>query len=251
MKRIDTANARPNVNGAGKKGFHDNADVSGQDATYLDPSWCNHVQEELCNLLEKNGITLNPNQLDQVYQLLATEKDIYALAEAVQQKLDQEKLLRSNADNALQANIDNKYDKTGGSISGNVSVDGDLDVNGTIYVGDYQQANNESVTSSSYTYLPNGFLMQFGFIAYTDMSRWQDSDTDERIFNLVFPKAFQQCFSLTATMHIYIDNQNTDINNDTWAQVGNVTNTGAEIGNQTGNGSQRPFRGIFWQAIGN
>lgn len=27
MKRIDSINARPNVNGTGKTGFHDNADL--------------------------------------------------------------------------------------------------------------------------------------------------------------------------------------------------------------------------------
>lgn len=30
MKRIDTVNARPDINGAGKAGFHDNSDISGK-----------------------------------------------------------------------------------------------------------------------------------------------------------------------------------------------------------------------------
>ncbi|MCJ0830742.1 hypothetical protein MN869_20305, partial [Acinetobacter sp. NIPH1876] len=82
MKRIDSINARPNVNGAGKTGFHDNNDISGQDATYLTPDWLNHIQEELCALLEKNGRTLNSGQRDQLFQLLSTEDDVVALAAA-------------------------------------------------------------------------------------------------------------------------------------------------------------------------
>ncbi|ENV08570.1 hypothetical protein F966_03244 [Acinetobacter higginsii] len=98
MKRIDSVNARPNANGTGKSGFHDNSDISGQDATYLTPDWLNQVQEELCNLLEKNGKPLDPNQRDQLYQLLSTEADIMDLATAVQQKIDAEKLEREKAD---------------------------------------------------------------------------------------------------------------------------------------------------------
>ncbi|WPO67552.1 hypothetical protein SDC64_00970 [Acinetobacter haemolyticus] len=67
MKRIDTVNARPDANGAGKAGFHDNADLSGQDATYIDPSWCNHVQEEIAAVIEGFGEALNPAQKNQVY----------------------------------------------------------------------------------------------------------------------------------------------------------------------------------------
>lgn len=52
MHRIDTANARPDQNGTGKTGFNDNTDLSGQDATYLDPDWCNGVQEEIAAVVE-------------------------------------------------------------------------------------------------------------------------------------------------------------------------------------------------------
>ena len=38
MKRIDSVNARPDENGLGKAGFNDNADLPGQDATYVTPS---------------------------------------------------------------------------------------------------------------------------------------------------------------------------------------------------------------------
>lgn len=70
MKRIDSANARPNANGAGKTGFHDNNDVSGQDATYITPNWCNTVQEELANAIEGSGIPLDPNNNAQLLGIL-------------------------------------------------------------------------------------------------------------------------------------------------------------------------------------
>lgn len=70
MKRIDGIGARPNVNGLGKTGFHDNADLSNQDATHLTPDWLNTVQEELANVIEGFGETLNPAQKNQVYMVV-------------------------------------------------------------------------------------------------------------------------------------------------------------------------------------
>ncbi|RXS92981.1 hypothetical protein ETZ13_14380, partial [Acinetobacter junii] len=70
MKRIDGVGARPNVNGLGKTGFHDNADLSNQDATHLTPDWLNTVQEELANVIEGFGETLNPAQKNQVYMVV-------------------------------------------------------------------------------------------------------------------------------------------------------------------------------------
>jgi microcystin-dependent protein len=79
MKRIDTVNARPNANGAGKSGFHDNADVSGQDATYIDPTWCNHVQEEIAAVVEEHE-PLDPNNQNQLkaalFALFAKNDDL-------------------------------------------------------------------------------------------------------------------------------------------------------------------------------
>ena len=84
MKRIDTINARENMFGVGKSGFHDNADLPGQDATYVSPEWFNTVQEELCNLLELRGITLDPASKRQLYDLLTTQTDLEALADEIE-----------------------------------------------------------------------------------------------------------------------------------------------------------------------
>jgi len=76
MKRIDTINVREDLFGGGKHGFHDNADLPGQDATYLSPDWLNHLQEELCNILELNGVVLNPNFKNQLANLLITKNQL-------------------------------------------------------------------------------------------------------------------------------------------------------------------------------
>lgn len=87
MLRIDSSNARANVNGVGKLGFHDNTDLLGQDATYLTPTWLNTIQEELCSIIEKNGYTLNQNSRQQLYEIIATNTDLLALADAIEQRL--------------------------------------------------------------------------------------------------------------------------------------------------------------------
>ncbi|MDN5442692.1 MAG: hypothetical protein L0F97_05080 [Acinetobacter sp.] len=122
MKRIDTINARENMFGIGKSGFHDNADLPGQDATYVSPEWFNTVQEELCNLLELRGITLNPASKHQLYDLLTTQADLEALADEIETNFvrknqivdnlttnDPTKVVSARTVKELQ---DNKLDKT-------------------------------------------------------------------------------------------------------------------------------------------
>ena len=70
MHRINSVNARANQNGTGKAGFHDNADLAGQDATYLTPTWCNTLQEEIANVVEGFGHTLDANNNTQLLNVL-------------------------------------------------------------------------------------------------------------------------------------------------------------------------------------
>lgn len=122
MKRIDTINARPDLFGVGKAGFHDNADLPGQDATYLSPEWFNTVQEELCNLLELHGIALNPESNRQLYDLLTTQADLEALADEIETNFIRknqivDNLTTNDADKVASARTvkelqDNKLDKT-------------------------------------------------------------------------------------------------------------------------------------------
>jgi hypothetical protein len=70
MHRIDTVNARPNQNGAGKAGFNDNTDLAGQDATYLDPAHLNAIQEEVSTVIEATGTPLEKGTNHQLWTAL-------------------------------------------------------------------------------------------------------------------------------------------------------------------------------------
>lgn len=94
MQRIDSINARPNQNGVGKPGFNDNADLQGQDATYLTPGWLNALQEEICNLLEKRGISLDTNNRQQLFDALAGKDDLQNLLSMMQQLVKTERSAR-------------------------------------------------------------------------------------------------------------------------------------------------------------
>lgn len=103
MHRIDTSTARPDLNGPGKKGFSDNLDLPGQDATYLSAAWCNAVQEELASVIEYAELPLNKGDNQQLWEALvkvfttnetfktfqsSVEKDISELRSDLQGKID-------------------------------------------------------------------------------------------------------------------------------------------------------------------
>ncbi len=73
MHRIDSATARANVNGQGKNGFHDNGDLPNQDATYFTPEWANAVQEELSNVIEAFGVSLDKADNGQLLSVLVAQ----------------------------------------------------------------------------------------------------------------------------------------------------------------------------------
>lgn len=68
MKRIDTSTASEDENGSGKDGFTDgdpNA-VPPVPATVVNDDWFNNVQEEICNAIEEQGITLDAGDKGQL-----------------------------------------------------------------------------------------------------------------------------------------------------------------------------------------
>ena len=226
MKRIDTVNARPNVNGVGKTGFHDNADVSGQDATYISPDWLNHLQEELCNLLEKNGVALNNLKKDQLYDLLATYTDIEALAAEVENKLNL------------------KFDKAGGTITDDVTIEKDLELGGELVLG-----TSSLIGNNGHTYLPNGFILQFGYIALSDMTVINNVNLNERYAVINLPRSFPtQAINPTAT----IKARNTGYLSDLFAQVVNVTTSQITVktGTIQGEDSSDGIDGVYWSVLG-
>lgn len=96
MHRIDSATARQNLNGTGKHGFHDNADLPNQDATYLTPEWCNTMQEEVANVIEGLGTPLDKLDNKQLLTILtATFAKNTALQNAINDYND--KFLQQNS----------------------------------------------------------------------------------------------------------------------------------------------------------
>lgn len=159
MKRIDSVNARPDENGLGKAGFNDNADLPGQDATYVTPGWFNTVQEELCNLLELRGIALSPDSKRQLYDLLTTQTDLEALAAVIEEAFIRKSEIIDNLTtndakkpvSAKQAkNLqDNKLDKTANAVSSSK-----LKVPRKINNVDFDGTSDITVTDDALTYMP-------------------------------------------------------------------------------------------------
>lgn len=143
MKRIDSVNARPDENGLGKAGFNDNADLPGQDATYVTPSWFNTVQEELCNLLELRGIALDPEKNRQLYDLLTTQTDLEALADEIETNFIRKSQIVDN----LTTNDANKV-----ASAGTVKELNDR------FINDFLNLKSEN----GYQKLPSGLIIQWG-----------------------------------------------------------------------------------------
>lgn len=73
MHRIDSATARQDANGPGKTGFHDNADLPNQDATYFTPEWANALQEEIAGVIEGLSLTLDKSDNGQLLAALVQQ----------------------------------------------------------------------------------------------------------------------------------------------------------------------------------
>ncbi len=79
MQRIDTATKATDLFGAGKHGFKDGNKGLGIAATELNAAIFNAVQEEICNVIEGQGIILDPSnraQLDAALKTLLSKATI-------------------------------------------------------------------------------------------------------------------------------------------------------------------------------
>ena len=90
MKRIDTATKATDKFGPGKHGFTDGDPTIPIQATELQGSWFDHVQEEIANFIEEQGIALDANNRTQ-------------LAAAITAKLANGNYLRGNVSATLAA----------------------------------------------------------------------------------------------------------------------------------------------------
>lgn len=70
MQRISTSSAVADLFGSGKAGFRNGDLPRGVLPTTFNAEWCNHVQEEICNVIEGAGVALNPDKRDQLLAAL-------------------------------------------------------------------------------------------------------------------------------------------------------------------------------------
>ena len=70
MQRISTSSAVADLFGSGKSGFRNGDLPRGVLPTAFNAEWCNHVQEEICNVIEGAGVVLNPDKRDQLLTAL-------------------------------------------------------------------------------------------------------------------------------------------------------------------------------------
>lgn len=70
MHRIDTPTAQKDKFGAGKNGFTKGNPQTGTPATEIDETILDAVQEEICSVIEGEGIQLNKNESGQLYKAI-------------------------------------------------------------------------------------------------------------------------------------------------------------------------------------
>jgi len=70
MDFIQTANKQSDKFGQGKHGFSAGNPVGGIPATFLSAEWCDHVQQEIVNVIEGAGATINPQSKTQLLQAI-------------------------------------------------------------------------------------------------------------------------------------------------------------------------------------
>lgn len=71
MHRIDTSTAQKDKWGAGKNGWTNGDPATGVKATSFTASFCDAIQEEICNAIEKSGLTLDPEDNTQLFKVLS------------------------------------------------------------------------------------------------------------------------------------------------------------------------------------
>ncbi len=228
MKRIDTINARENMFGIGKSGFHDNADLPGQDATYVSPEWFNTVQEELCNLLELRGITLDPASKRQLYDILTTHADLEALADEIETNFIRksqivDNLTTNDANKVASARTvkelqDSKFDKnalnntlTSTSTLQALTAAKGKELNDR-FINDFLNLKSEN----GYQKLPNGLIIQWGCGVNQNASDYSQTNAQTISFPIAFPNA---CLNLSVSTY------STEISLDAMYQITNISKT--------------------------
>ena len=97
MQRISTSSAVADLFGSGKSGFRNGDLPRGVLPTAFNAEWCNHVQEEICNVIEGAGVALNPDKRDQLLAALQKLIDNSTVKTSGNQNVGGEKTFTSTA----------------------------------------------------------------------------------------------------------------------------------------------------------
>jgi|AGFT01.1.fsa_nt_gi hypothetical protein len=184
MHRIDTSTAQIDKFGQGKNGFTNGDPATGRRATDLNSDMWDAVQEELCNVIEKSGLSLNKDQHDQLYRAIAG-----MITSKIPDALIRNKNLSDVADkNIALANL-NGVPKTttvnSRELSGNISITAQDIFNGqAASIGNaadlnslqtaglyYQAANAQAATGKNYPEAIAGSLEVYKHAGITQVYR--------------------------------------------------------------------------------
>lgn len=138
---------------------------------------------------------------------------------------------RENAD-------DDKFDKSGGTITGDVTIEGELTLGTSSLAG-----------KNGHTYLPNGHIYQFGYIALSDMTIIDNTSPNERYAVIDLPIDFP---TEALNPNAVVKATNTGMLSDLFAQVVNPTTTQITVKTCTiqGNNNADGIDGVYWSVIG-
>ncbi|GAA5003360.1 hypothetical protein GCM10023206_07010 [Acinetobacter puyangensis] len=136
-------------------------------------------------------------------------------------------------------------DTVAASISADTQGNLKLNATGEVQIGQSLKSKN------GYTALPNGFILQWGFVSFSE-NGWVrvpgSSDSNERYYEVTFPLAFpENIINVITGLNLKTLNQQNDLGSQTY----NPKLTGVTVLTQNMSASvTREFDGIYWQAIG-
>lgn len=188
MHRIDTPTAQADKFGPGKNGFTNGDKATGRRATDLDSDMWDAVQEELCNVIEKSGLSLNKGQHDQLYQAL-----VGMITSKIPDALIRSKNLSDVVDKVVALANLNGVPKTttvnGHALSGNTNITAQDIFNGqAVSIGNavdlntlqtpglyYQAANAQAASGKNYPEAVAGSLEVYKHAGITQIYRVYNS----------------------------------------------------------------------------
>lgn len=260
MQRISTSSAVADLFGSGKAGFRNGDLTRGVLPTAFNAEWCNHVQEEICNVIEGAGVALNPDKRDQL--LGALKKLIDEQADAVKTTGNQEiagdktftglTTLKKGAivadsatdfaaNQCLQIGSNNVnsyfYNKRSGKYL-SMRNDGELRYDGKRLLNADDLANmmpSGNKAANGWCRLPNGLILQWGF---KPAAAREHADNQSVAFPVAFPSV---CLNVSFTPSI----DREDIDHATEFGVHSLSATGFKFFTWI-----VPCLGYYWTAIG-